>query len=149
MARPFKVIDLFAGAGGLTLGFRRAGFAPVLAVEREKDFAASYAANFDDHVIVDDVASIVNRGGIDIPADIVIGGPPSLGYSNLTGNQAQDPRRVMWRFFMHVVEQTKCKVFLIENVPNLLKSPEGAGIVNLAHKLGYFTVFGQLHANSA
>ena len=86
MARSFKVIDLFAGAGGLTLGFRRAGFVPVLAVEREKDFAASYAANFGDHVIVDDVASIVNRGGIDIPADIVIGGPPCQGYSNLTGN---------------------------------------------------------------
>ena len=42
MTKPYKLIDLFAGAGGMTLGFQRAGFVPVLAVEKEPDFAATY-----------------------------------------------------------------------------------------------------------
>lgn len=137
MERPYKVIDLFAGAGGLSLGFRNAGFVPVLAVEKEPDFAATYAANIGRHVIVDDIATVVDRGGINMPCDVVIGGPPCQGFSNLTGNRANDPRRAMWRFFMDVVESTECKAFLVENVPNLLSSPEGHGIINRARKLGF------------
>lgn len=47
--RP-TVIDLFSGAGGMTLGFVRAGFAPIAAVEHIPTFAATYAANFGPHV---------------------------------------------------------------------------------------------------
>jgi DNA (cytosine-5)-methyltransferase 1 len=46
MTKPYKVIDLFAGAGGMTQGFVDAGFVPVFAVEKEPDFAATYAENF-------------------------------------------------------------------------------------------------------
>lgn len=137
MAKPFKVIDLFSGAGGLTLGFVRAGFTPVLAVEKEKDFAQTYEANFGAHCIAKDIAKIVDDGGITTPADVVIGGPPCQGFSNLTGNKANDPRRAMWRFFMDVVESSKAKVFVVENVQNLLTSPEGHGIINRARELGY------------
>jgi DNA (cytosine-5)-methyltransferase 1 len=137
MSKPFKMIDLFSGAGGMTLGFSRAGFVPVLAVEKEPDFAETYAMNFGPHVIAKDIATIMDEGGIDIPADVVIGGPPCQGFSNLTGNCANDPRRAMWRFFMEVVESTDCKVFICENVPNLLTSPEGHGIINRARQLGF------------
>lgn len=137
MPKPYKVIDLFSGAGGLTHGFVQAGFKPILAVEKEKDFAATYAANFGPHVIAKDIAEIVDAGGINIPADVVLGGPPCQGFSNLTGNRANDPRRAMWRFFMEVVETTDCKVFVCENVPNLLTSPEGHGIINRARQLGF------------
>ncbi|MEM6484188.1 MAG: DNA cytosine methyltransferase [Pseudomonadota bacterium] len=137
MARPFKIIDLFSGAGGLTLGFSNAGFVPVLAVEKEPDFAATYRENFGDHVIAEDIATIVDQGGIDTKADVVIGGPPCQGFSNLTGNKANDPRRAMWRFFMDVVESSECKVFVVENVPNLLTSPEGHAIINRARQLGF------------
>src|SRR5687768_14126189 len=104
MPKPYKVIDLFAGAGGMTCGFQRVGFVPILAVERERDFAATYAANFGVHVIVADIAEIVDGGGIHTRSDVVIGGPPCQGFSNLTGNRANDPRRAMWRFYMDVVE---------------------------------------------
>jgi DNA (cytosine-5)-methyltransferase 1 len=137
MPKPYKVVDLFAGAGGLTFGFRKAGFVPILAVEREADFAATYAANFGSHVVVKDIADIVDEGGINVKSDVVIGGPPCQGFSNLTGNRANDPRRAMWRFFMDVVESTDCKVFVCENVPNLLSSPEGHGIINRARQLGF------------
>jgi DNA (cytosine-5)-methyltransferase 1 len=137
MPKPFKMVDLFCGAGGLTLGFKRAGFVPVLAVEKEKDFAETYATNFGNHVIAKDIAQIVDDGGINFKSDIVVGGPPCQGFSNLTGNKANDPRRAMWRFFMEVVETTDCKVFVCENVPNLLTSPECHGIINRARQLGF------------
>jgi DNA (cytosine-5)-methyltransferase 1 len=137
MARPYKLIDLFSGAGGMTYGFVQAGFAPMLAVEKERDFAASYRCNFGSHVMACDVADIVDAGGIKSPADIVIGGPPCQGFSNLTGNKESDPRRAMWRFFMYVVESTNCKVFVVENVRNLVKAPEGYGIIEKGRQLGY------------
>jgi len=137
MPSKYKVIDLFAGAGGMSLGFAEAGFESILAVEKEPDFAATYAENFGSHVVVEDIAAIVDAGGIHAPADVVIGGPPCQGFSNLTGNRANDPRRAMWRFFMDVVESSGCKVFVVENVPNLLSSAEGAGIINRARELGF------------
>lgn len=141
------MIDLFAGAGGMTLGFKTAGFVPVLAVEREADFAQTYATNFGSHVIAGDIAKIVDEGGINCDADIVIGGPPCQGFSNLTGNRSNDPRRAMWRYFMDVVESTNAKVFVVENVQNLLKSPEGEAIIKQAKKLGYNVASGILKAS--
>ena len=137
MAKPYKMIDLFSGAGGMTLGFTQAGFVPILAVEKEKDFAATYAENFGPHVIARDIAEIMDGGGIDLKADIVVGDPPSQGFSNLTENRANDPRPTMCRFFMDVVESTDCKVFVCANVPNLLKSPERHDIINRARHLGF------------
>lgn len=148
MAAPLRLIDLFAGAGGMTLGFQRAGFVPVLAVEKEPDFAATYRENFGDHVIVDDIAAIIDRGGLKTQAEIVIGGPPCQGFSNLTGNRAGDPRREMWRFFMDVVESSGCQAFVVENVQNLLKSPEGEAIVNRGKELGFDITSGILLASN-
>jgi len=136
MARPYKVIDLFAGAGGMTLGFSNAGFIPVLAVECEPDFAKTYSLNFGNHVVSDDIVNVCNRG-LNLSADVVIGGPPCQGFSNLTGNRVSDPRREMWRYYMRVVEESDCKVFVLENVPNILKSPEGEDIIKSARQLGF------------
>jgi DNA (cytosine-5)-methyltransferase 1 len=133
----FTLIDLFAGAGGMTLGFRKAGFEPILAVEKEPDFAATYAANFGAHVLSGDIAQLLEDGKITARADVVIGGPPCQGFSNLTGNRAADPRRGMWRYFMDVVESSGCKVFVIENVPNILTSEEGKLILERALELGF------------
>ncbi len=136
VTKPYKMIDLFAGAGGMTQGFVDAGFIPILAVEKEIDFAATYAENFGKHIIADDIVNVCKLN-IGLEADVVIGGPPCQGFSNLTGNQASDPRREMWRYFMDIVEKTNCKVFVIENVPNLLKSTEGEQIIRKARRLGF------------
>jgi DNA (cytosine-5)-methyltransferase 1 len=137
MPKPYKIVDLFAGAGGLTHGFVESGFVPILAVEKEHDFAETYAANFGNHVLTRDIADIVGSNSIEVLSDVVVGGPPCQGFSNLTGNRASDPRRAMWKFFMNVVESSDCKVFLCENVPNLLTSAEGRGIVDRARELGF------------
>ena len=137
MARTFKVIDLFAGCGGLTLGFKRAGFEPVLAIEKEPDFARTYIENFGDHCIAGEIERVV--AGNNIPkADVVVGGPPCQGFSNLTGNKKSDPRRKLWQFYMDIVEMSECQVFVVENVPNFLSSSEGVGIVRRAKALGFY-----------
>jgi DNA (cytosine-5)-methyltransferase 1 len=135
--RNLKVIDLFAGAGGMTLGFAMAGFDSVIAVEKEPDFAKTYAENFGSHILVGDIADIIANGQLNQKADVVIGGPPCQGFSNLTGNRSNDPRRALWRYFMDVVESSECKAFVIENVPNFVTSEEGKAAIATARKLGF------------
>lgn len=137
MAQNFKLIDLFAGAGGMSLGFRHAGFEPVCAVEREPDIARTYQANFGAHVLVGDIAELLSSGALECRADVVIGGPPCQGFSNLTGNRPKDPRRALWRYFMDVAKRSKCMAFVIENVPNLIGSREGEAILETASRLGF------------
>lgn len=145
---PYRMIDLFAGAGGMTLGFVRAGFKPVLAVEHEKPFADTYRANFGPHALSEPIEELVTSGRLDkVRADVVIGGPPCQGFSNLTQNRPDDPRRALWRYFMDVVESSKCRVFLIENVPTLLTGTEGAAIMERADELGFWTTSGVLLAS--
>lgn len=138
MEVSYKLIDVFAGAGGMTLGFTQAGFMPVLAIEKDKDSATTYAANFGAHVLRGKVEDIIPAGGVSFPADVVVGGPPCQGFSNLTGNRLDDPRRHLWRYFMEVVASSECKVFVVENVPNLLTSPEGHALIKKARQLGFF-----------
>ncbi len=132
----------------MTLGFKRAGFVPILAVEKEPDFAATYRENFGDHVHAEDIADLIERGGIQTKADVVIGGPPCQGFSNLTGNRASDPRRAMWRYYMDVVESSGCQAFVVENVQNLLKSAEGDAIIARGKELGFHVTSGVLLASN-
>lgn len=135
--KHLKVIDLFAGAGGMTLGFTMAGYKSVVAVEKEPDFARTYSENFGSHVLVGDIAEIIENGQLNQKADVVIGGPPCQGFSNLTGNRSSDPRRALWRYFMDVVESSECKAFVIENVPNFITSDEGKAAIAAARELGF------------
>lgn len=134
--KKYTVIDLFAGCGGLALGFKRAGLDPIFAVEQEPDFAKTYAANLGDHCVADSIENVVAAG--DVPkADVVVGGPPCQGFSNLTGNKRSDPRRKLWQYYMDIVEMSDCSVFVVENVPNFLTSPEGQGVCRRAKELGF------------
>lgn len=119
------MIDLFAGCGGMTVGFAAEGFESVLAVEWDRAAAATYAANFGEgHVIAGDIASVPNDA---IPeADLIIGGPPCQGFSNLGLKDISDPRNQLWREFMRFVQYSRPKVFVIENVDRFAKSPEFA-----------------------
>ena len=72
-----KLIDVFAGCGGITEGFRRAGFDPVMAVEWEPSAAATYASNFGDHVSCADIARLPDEAFPQV--DMVVGGPPMPG----------------------------------------------------------------------
>jgi DNA (cytosine-5)-methyltransferase 1 len=139
----FRFIDLFCGAGGLAQGFRQTGddqveFRSVFAVEVEPVFAASYAANFGDHVFVGPIEKLKPD---DLPkAELVIGGPPCQGFS-LLGKVSPTERHPnmnrLWRYFFKVVEWVRPAAFVIENVPEFLRSYEFLDAVQVAHRLGY------------
>lgn len=117
------LIDLFAGCGGMTIGFSEEGFEPLLAVEWERAAAATYAANWgEDHTHPGDIAEVTNKA---IPkADVIIGGPPCQGFSNLGLKDLADPRNQLWREYMRFIHAAKPKVFVIENVDRFHASPE-------------------------
>src|ERR1700731_772495 len=74
-----RFIDLFAGCGGLALGFSQEGFEPVGAVEWDADAAETYRLNIHANIEIKDIAQVV-----DWPrADVVVGGPPCQGFSQL------------------------------------------------------------------
>jgi DNA (cytosine-5)-methyltransferase 1 len=120
---PPTVIDLFAGCGGMTQGFVNLGFRPMLAVEWDLAAAATYAANFgEDHMFWGDIAELPDSW---VPeADVVIGGPPCQGFSNLGTRDPADPRNELWREYVRVVSRARPKVFVIENVDRFRSSHE-------------------------
>lgn len=117
------MIDLFAGCGGMTSGFSSEGFSPKLAIEFDLHAASTYAANFgEDHTLYRDIATVKAR---EIPkADVVIGGPPCQGFSNLGSKDINDPRNQLWREYLRVVKTANPKVFVIENVDRFMRSDE-------------------------
>lgn len=142
-----RLIDLFAGCGGLTEGFRRAGFDPVMAVEWDRSAAATYAANFGDHVICDDIGAVPDD--VFRRADVVVGGPPCQGFSNLGTRNPDDPRNLLWREYARVVRLTRPSVFVLENVPQFLKSDQFRMLVDWSQDgalRGYELTAGVLNA---
>ncbi len=143
-----RLIDLFSGAGGLTLGFKLAFMDEleiVWANDSDRDAVATYNQNFGNHGIVGDLTELLENAEVEIPqADIVIGGPPCQGFSLLNRNREEDTRKSLWKQFMDVVERSHADVFVIENVPQLLDSPEHEKIIVEARRLGFFVTSGKL-----
>lgn len=131
--RVLTVVDLFAGAGGFTLGFQEAGFVPIFAVEFDKSAAETYEANFGPHCTTADINTVKSFP----KADVIIGGPPCQGFSNLGAHIPNDPRNQLWRHYVRAVEQSMPMVFVVENVPPLLGSEEGQELMRETRKLGY------------
>jgi len=105
----YRVIDLFAGAGGLTEGFREAfgaSLLPVWANDNDPAAVLTYNENFGPHCIHGDITDLLADPKTCIPqADLVIGGPPCQGFSLLNKNREADPRKAMWIPIMDVLKQ--------------------------------------------
>lgn len=146
----YKIIDLFSGAGGLTLGFTDerfgGGFESVFAMDIDPASVATYRGNFGNHVHCADIEEWLSSG-LTIPeADVVVGGPPCQGFSLLNKKRLGDIRRGLWEPFLDFVEISGARVFVIENVRELLSSPEVADISSRADAMGFETVSGVLNA---
>lgn len=139
--QKYKLIDLFSGAGGLSLGFSEVfghAFESVWANDFNRYAADTYNVNYGNHCVVGDIIELLKDPTITIPeADVVIGGPPCQGFSLLNRNRDGDIRRSLWKPFMEVVERSKAKVFVMENVPQLLTSDEFNEIAEYAANLGF------------
>ena len=150
-----RVIDLFAGVGGLSLGFEKKGFNVVLANEYDASIAASYIANHKNtKMIVGDITSLDLEdtfGKLAGTVDVVIGGPPCQGFSQKGQRKTiHDERNFLFKYYVSVVELVKPKYFVMENVPNLLTAEGGYfrhEIEELFNKLGYSLEYGVLNAS--
>lgn len=125
-AQP-KVIDLYAGAGGLSLGATRAGFTVSAAVELDKFAIDSHTKNFPYVAHLDnDIAKLsgnellVRAGLMKGELDGLIGGPPCQGFSTMGKRQLDDTRNDLFGHFMRLVNETRPAFFLAENVPGIL-----------------------------
>jgi len=137
----YRLIDLFSGAGGMSLGFSEVfgqPFQSVWANDFNQFCVDTYNENFGPHSVAGDIVDILEKKQIEIPqADVVIGGPPCQGFSLLNKNRENDPRKELWRPFLEVVERCGASVFVMENVPQLLGTFEHGEIVGAAKSLGF------------
>lgn len=124
MLKALTAIDLFAGAGGLSLGLKEAGFHAVAAIERDADAVATYKA----HVGADEVIER-DAGAVDFTRfkgiDLVAGGPPCQPFSTGGLRLGQGDGRDLLPVFVRAVLEAKPRAFLLENVP---------GLATLAHR---------------
>jgi len=146
-SRRFRLVDAFSGAGGMTLGFSSQfghSFDSVWANDLNDYCVETYNANFGNHCLMGDILDILSDPRVQIPeADVVIGGPPCQGFSLLNKRREGDPRKQLWRPYFEVVEPSGAKVFVMENVPQLLGSYEHSEIVDTAKAMGFSSLFGQ------
>jgi DNA (cytosine-5)-methyltransferase 1 len=123
--RPIAV-DLFAGVGGMTLGFEQAGFDVLASVEIDPIHCATHEYNFPMWAAI--CASVINISGDDIrqgsqigdrEVDVVFGGPPCQGFSLMGKRAFDDPRNQLVSHFMRLVTELNAKYFVMENVKGL------------------------------
>jgi len=141
----YNLIDLFSGAGGMTLGFTshinnegKPAFKSVWANDFNKESVQTYNINFGEHCIFGDITEILQNENIEVPqADVVIGGPPCQGFSLLNKQRINDVRRELWQPFMEVVERSGANVFVMENVQQLIGTDEHSRIVAEADRQGF------------
>ncbi|MDR1797928.1 MAG: DNA cytosine methyltransferase [Clostridiales Family XIII bacterium] len=118
--RP-KAIDLFCGAGGLSLGIEQAGFDVISAVEVDPVHAAVHSYNFPKcNTICGDITELhgleLSRGH---EIDLIVGGPPCQGFSLIGKRDINDPRNDLVAQFMRLIKEIRPKYFIMENVSGL------------------------------
>lgn len=123
--QPLTVVDLFAGAGGLSVGFHRAGFRVLAGSDVDPDALATYAHNFAEaEAIHGDIRKAdVKERVLDWVslADVLVGGPPCQAFSQVRNHTRliDDPRNSLYKEFVDVVRTARPKAFLMENVTGM------------------------------
>jgi len=153
IARVFKFkgqfVDLFCGAGGLSLGFLWAGWNPIIANDIEKSFLATYKANIHENIIEGDIRNksifnmLIEKSmearflKPEVPF-FILGGPPCQGFST-AGNRRSlcDDRNWLFSQYKAVIEELKPDGFIFENVPGLMNMDGGKVFKMVRDELGY------------
>jgi DNA (cytosine-5)-methyltransferase 1 len=133
--RNLKTIDLFAGAGGITEGFRQAGASCVFANDFNPHACETFRHNHPGVEMVcgaiQDLDAEAIRKSLSIrkgELDVLVGGPPCQGFSiNAPERFLEDPRNSLFKHYLRFVDEFAPKTFLFENVPGML-SLGGGGI---------------------
>ena len=130
-----RTVDLFAGAGLMTEGFRRAGFRCVFAAEADHRAVASFNQNLETVAEVWDVRQV--RKGIE--AEVIVAGPPCQGFSTLGKRDTNDERNKLSLEVLKWIREVNPAVVVVENVPQFLLSSYWARLRRSARRLGYLS----------
>lgn len=151
-----NIIDLFCGCGGFSKGFEQAGFKIRLGLDIWQDAVTTYKENFPNAVtIVDDISKLTGKdlltaaGMTADEVDVIIGGPPCQGFSLSGKRMLDDPRNVLYKSFVRMVESIQPKAFVMENVPGLVKLFNGQvkeQVIEDFTNIGYNVKMSQLTA---
>ena len=157
MAKEFRVLDLFCGAGGLSWGLHKnKNFQTLVALDFDEEAANTFKKNMPEtEVMVGDITDKTVKDRIirlakEKKINMIAGGPPCQGYS-MKGKKLglADPRNFLFREYLSIVEEIQPEVFVIENVKGLLISSNGwfrDEIIQSIEKLGYHVEHGILNA---
>lgn len=141
-----KIIDLFSGCGGMSLGFKMAGFHAVLAIEKDAWAAETYQFNHQETFVhLGDITDIQSPKEQFNYQDIsgIIGGPPCQGFSLSGSRDPKDPRNSLFMDYMRFVRDFNPSFFVMENVPGILSAKTQSGqlvkdvIASVALSQGY------------
>ena len=136
------IIDLFCGAGGFSYGFSKMGYNILLANDIDKDALRTYSFNHPEinssRIINDDVKLISQNihKYVNSQVDMIIGGPPCQSFSSANQQRViDDPRNVLYKYFVKFVNDLKPKFIIMENVRGMLKVANQ--VVEDFDKIGY------------
>lgn len=121
--REFTAVSLFCGAGGLDMGFERAGYKTIWANDYDKDACKTHRNWSNANVICKDISK-VDYSAIPL-SDVILGGFPCQGFSLSGPRKIDDSRNVLYKHYVKLVRQNKPKVFIGENVKGLLTMGNG------------------------
>jgi DNA (cytosine-5)-methyltransferase 1 len=131
--RKLSYIDLFAGAGGWSVGFDSAGFENVQMYDVNQSACNTAEFNFGKVVKCCDLSSSKT---LKFPkVDVVIGSPPCQGFSNEGKKKIDDPRNSLVWDFMDIIEKIRPKIWVFENVPGFKRSYKGKFFQEMAKRL--------------
>lgn len=141
----FNVLDLFCGCGGLSYGFKSAGYNIVLGIDNDKKALETFEFNHKGaKSLCGDITTIhssdINTVTDYKKIDIIIGGPPCQGMSLSGPRKFDDPRNKLYLSYIRLVEEIKPRAFVIENVPGLISLFGGQikdNIIKRLTDLGY------------
>ena len=140
------LIDLFCGAGGLSLGFEMAKFEVDLAIELKENYYRAYEGNHPETLSLNKDITDLNCKDIsdkylkNKEIEGIIGGPPCMGFSTVGNRRPDDPRNMLIFYFIQWIEYFKPKFFVMENVPGILSMGKGKvveKVINLYKEIGY------------
>lgn len=148
MNKKIKMIDLFSGAGGLTLGFFQNDFEIVESVESDICAVKTFNYNFKRSDIPKDITDETIRQNIEDKhknkIDAVIGGFPCQGFSIAGKRDPSDPRNQLYKYTIDIIKRTNPKYFVLENVKGILSMEKGEVIKRIQSSLseiGYYTSY--------
>lgn len=155
----FKILDLFCGAGGLSVGLDQVkGIETVIGVDFDKNAINTFNNNFPNATgIVADITNEDSKNEIiklakEKKVNMIVGGPPCQGFSLKGKNLGMDdPRNFLFLEYYYMVKKIKPEVFVIENVKNILNSENGYfknQIIEKFSSLGYIINYGVLNAKN-